>query len=125
MLADILAVLFQAAMTILVIKLYHDFVVRKHFLKSDTNKTSSNLWQETSSASMEKLELRLEQMQNREMTARERVWMLEDENRVLNSHVQQLRSVGASYKDFVPTVDADNNILTEDIDDEDDEPRKV
>jgi len=104
--SQLISVLFQVTVTILLIKLYHDLFIKK--LVSGKKSTS---WSEASIA-MEKMEHRLTHLQEREISAQERIWQLEDENRVLKGHVQQLRAIS-----FPKEPEPD--------DDEEDEPRTV
>ena len=87
MISNILAALFQICITALIIKIYHDSVVKKYLVNKGNTQTN---WNEASLA-LEKLEARNVKLQTRETASQERVWHLEDENRILKSYVQQMK----------------------------------
>ncbi len=86
--SHLLGALFQVMITILLIKLYNDLFVKKNA----NSRTKPNSWNDASTA-IEKLENRLREVQSREIAWQERVWILEDENRLLKTHLQQLRTI--------------------------------
>ena len=115
--SNLISVLFQIAATILLIKLYHDLIVKKLLLSKSKD---ANSWGDTTLA-LEKMEDRLKKMQSREIAGQERVWKLEDENRILLSHVQQLRLI--TYPtEHEPEDDQED---WQPDQDDDDEPRAV
>ena len=84
MISNIMAALFQICITALILKIYHDTIVKKIITKPIDNTSET-------SVALEKLEARNIKLQTRESAAQERVWQLEDENRILKIYVQQMK----------------------------------
>lgn len=85
MLETILGLLVHLVITVLVVKLYTDIVTNKK--KSPDEKMT---WRDANTV-IEKLESRISHLQERDAISQEKIWNLEDQNRVLKLHMLELR----------------------------------
>ena len=84
MFETIMSTIVHLVITLLIVKLYTDVVLRK--VKQPDNKLT---WKDASVV-IERLEARISQLQERDALA-EKIWNLEDQNRVLKLHMLELR----------------------------------
>lgn len=85
MFETIMSTIVHLVITLLIVKLYTDVVLRK--VKQPDNKLT---WKDASVV-IERLEARISQLQERDALAQEKIWNLEDQNRVLKLHMLELR----------------------------------
>ncbi len=91
MFETIMSTIVHLVITLLIVKLYTDIVLRK--VKPDDKKLS---WKDASVV-IERLESRISQLQERDALAQEKIWNLEDQNRVLKLHMLELRRAIAAH----------------------------
>lgn len=119
MLSNIMTALFQVVIGVILLKIYHDTIVAKKLL---ANSRATTNWDGAANA-LEKLEERLETIQKREIAANEKIWKLEDENRVLKSYIQQLKIRHPNDHPIIPIMTSISppKIAADSTDDEDDD----
>ena len=83
----IMSTIVHLIITLLVVKLYTDLTYKKKAATEDAAKMS---WKDASEV-IEKLEQRIAQLQERDAISQEKIWNLEDQNRVLKLHMLELK----------------------------------
>ncbi len=102
----IMSTIVHLIITLLVVKLYTDITNKKKGAVEATEKMS---WKDAS-AVIEKLETRIAQLQERDAIAQEKIWNLEDQNRVLKLHMLELkRDLAAKSLPSIPFTSKDSN----------------
>jgi Co/Zn/Cd efflux system component len=81
----IMSTIVHLIITLLVVKLYTDITVKK---KGQTDQKMT--WKDASEV-IEKLEKRISQLQERDALSQEKIWNLEDQNRILKLHLLEMK----------------------------------
>lgn len=90
----ILSMIVHLIITLLVVKLYTDLSNKKIKQQQPDAKLS---WKDASEV-IERLETRISQLQERDAVSQEKIWNLEDQNRVLKLYMNELKRDLAASK---------------------------
>lgn len=99
----IMSTVVHLIITLLVVKLYTDITRKKGVAPTDPKMS----WKDASEV-IDRLETRIAQLQERDAMAQEKIWNLEDQNRVLKLHMLELkRDIAAKSLPSLPFTSKD------------------